>query len=327
MIEEVGREEGLIESGAIACVPQGSKGMLELESAEGRFVPQVTEVGPDPRDDLQVAPLQIGSGKDVVENAIGPGRAQPKILRTREGDFPLQVIHGGAISDCPAEEGRDTLGLGCNGPVLSRPCQPVIGVGGNLPTHLHCSRNSDRCHRNKSKKVTRRANPYLPCNKLLRYHEATYRKGGGANKKKSGKKVTHNGVVVESSESDPILVSSSEVRLRSHLDASDLEGIGLEVVLSRNSDGQNNSSGSFVPCSVAGRGDVVNSGLNELLGVAPLESVVDKDRGDAFHIIDIQEDIGMKFNGEGEEDVVRCMELEVRDREVKMAQVHVNSYQ
>jgi hypothetical protein len=175
--------------------------------------------------------------------------------------------------------------------------------------------------------VTRRANPYLPYNKLLRYHEATYRKGGGANKKKSGKKVTHNGVVVESSESDPILVSSSEVRLGSHLDASDLEGIGLEVVLSRNSDGQNNSSGSFVPCSVAGRGDVVNSGLNELLGVAPLESVVDKDRGDAFHIIDIQEDIGMKFNGEGEEDVVRCMELEVRDREVKMAQVHVNSYQ
>jgi hypothetical protein len=112
-----------------------------------------------------------------------------------------------------------------------------------------------------------------------------------------------------------------------HLNVTDIEGIGLEVVLSCNPKDLTNSSGSVVPCSLVGRGGADDSGLNELIGVVPSGSVVDKNRGDAFHIIDIQEDIGMKFNGEGDEDVVRCMELKVRDRGVKMAQVQANGYQ
>jgi hypothetical protein len=55
--------------------------------------------------------------------------------------------------------------------------------------------------------------------------------------------------------------------------------------------------------------------------------LVDKDTGDAHHIIDIQEDIGMKFNGRGDEDVVRSVKHEVRDRQMKMNWEQGNGYQ
>ncbi|MCI12631.1 hypothetical protein A2U01_0033736, partial [Trifolium medium] len=44
----------------------------------------------------------------------------------------------------------------------------------------------------------------------------------------------------------------------------------------------------------------------------------DKDRGEAYHVIDIPEDLGMNFKGEGEEDVVRSMKLEGRDKHKKL---------
>jgi hypothetical protein len=42
--------------------------------------------------------------------------------------------------------------------------------------------------------------------------------------------------------------------------------------------------------------------------------MVDRNRAEAHHIIDIQEDLGIKFKGVGEEDVDRIMNCEVRDR-------------
>jgi hypothetical protein len=51
---------------------------------------------------------------------------------------------------------------------------------------------------------------------------------------------------------------------------------------------------------------------------------VDKDTGED---VDIQEDIGMNFKGNGEEDVVRSVRLEVRDREKKLNWVQGHSYQ
>jgi hypothetical protein len=68
-----------------------------------------------------------------------------------------------------------------------------------------------------------------------------------------------------------------------------------------------------------------NSGLAGVLGVSlPLQSeapfyggLVDKAGGDAYHIIDIQEDVGMNFHGQGDEDVERGLRLEERDRSLK----------
>jgi hypothetical protein len=55
-----------------------------------------------------------------------------------------------------------------------------------------------------------------------------------------------------------------------------------------------------------------------------LTILVDKDTGED---VDIQEDIGMNFKGNGEEDVVRSVRLEVRDREKKLNWVQGHSYQ
>jgi hypothetical protein len=55
--------------------------------------------------------------------------------------------------------------------------------------------------------------------------------------------------------------------------------------------------------------------------------VVDKATGDAQHIIDIQEDIGMNFKGNNDEDVKRSVMHEERDRELKMKWVQGEGYQ
>jgi hypothetical protein len=56
-------------------------------------------------------------------------------------------------------------------------------------------------------------------------------------------------------------------------------------------------------------------------------ALVDKDRGDAQHVIDIQDDLGMNFKGVGEEDVMRSMKYEARDRQMKMDLVNGQGYQ
>jgi hypothetical protein len=51
------------------------------------------------------------------------------------------------------------------------------------------------------------------------------------------------------------------------------------------------------------------------------------ERGDAHHIIDIQEDVGLNFKGVGEEDVERSMRFERRDRHLKNKWVQGEGYQ
>jgi hypothetical protein len=140
------------------------------------------------------------------------------------------------------------------------------------------------------------------------------------------KKITQKGRDSEFQESDPIVSTNVEDR---RLTVCDMEGIGLEVVLSQDSNNLELSSCSVVPCSLACRGGAEVSGLNDLIvddnnqrpGVHSRGMVVNKDRGDAFHVIDIQEDIGMNFKGVGDEDVIRSMQYEERDRVKKMNQV------
>jgi hypothetical protein len=83
------------------------------------------------------------------------------------------------------------------------------------------------------------------------------------------------------------------------------------------------------------RGGVGDLGLAELIGGPILinqnqqnsRALVDKDIGDAHHIIDIQEDIGMTFNGRGDEDVSRSVKYEERDRQMKMNWEQGRGYQ
>jgi hypothetical protein len=55
--------------------------------------------------------------------------------------------------------------------------------------------------------------------------------------------------------------------------------------------------------------------------------MVDKDRGDAQHVIDIQEELGVNFNGGMNDEVERCIRMEQRDRDLKNEWVHGNSDQ
>jgi hypothetical protein len=54
---------------------------------------------------------------------------------------------------------------------------------------------------------------------------------------------------------------------------------------------------------------------------------VDKERGDAHHIIDIQEDLSVTFRGAVEENVDRCVKMEQRDRRLKIEWEQGNGYQ
>jgi hypothetical protein len=127
-----------------------------------------------------------------------------------------------------------------------------------------------------------------------------------------------------SEESDPIQSVSAEIPLGYCHKVSDFEGIELEVVLSNSTDAIE-SQGVVEPSSQVSIRHAGESGLSGFLTTNPCQpssvALVEKARGDAQHVIDIQEDIGMNFKGEGDDDVVRSMLCEDRDREKKMVWV------
>ncbi|MCH88726.1 reverse transcriptase, partial [Trifolium medium] len=100
------------------------------------------------------------------------------------------------------------------------------------------------------------------------------------------------------------------------------EGFVLEVVLQNsNGGGFNQPSRSSVQCSLAPAvlsGGASDVGSQEVPSQVRGESVraggqvVDRDTSEAYHIIDIQEDLGMTFKGVGNEDVTRVKEFERR---------------
>ncbi|MCI30695.1 hypothetical protein A2U01_0051906, partial [Trifolium medium] len=54
------------------------------------------------------------------------------------------------------------------------------------------------------------------------------------------------------------------------------------------------------------------------------ERIMDRETNEAHHIIDIQEELGISFNGVGGEEVQWVMEMEDRDRREKLAWEHNN---
>jgi hypothetical protein len=90
-----------------------------------------------------------------------------------------------------------------------------------------------------------------------------------------------------------------------------------------------------VPCSLSGHGRSGASGLGDLLAISTVPvrvlpvcgAVVDKERGDAYHLIDIQEDVGLNFKGVGDQDVERSMRYEKRDQQLKNDWVQGEGYQ
>jgi hypothetical protein len=103
------------------------------------------------------------------------------------------------------------------------------------------------------------------------------------------------------------------------------EGFSLEVVLPFIEEREVESGRTILSCPIQeGRG-ICSSGVGELIGDPnPVGTegfsngwMVDKDRGDAQHVIDIQDDLGVTFKEDGEATIQRCMKMEQRDRKLK----------
>jgi hypothetical protein len=304
-------------SRALVKVPEAAESSLEIVSCVGREGYKA-DVDVTRSRVCQVENVtQCGSGPLVVDMDVGPNFKQHVALRTKKGDIPFVSKEGGANMNIEFKEGREVLGLCASEPLGL--CPQQVSADSRSPL-TEVVINSDIGNGGKCKRVTRRKKLPLPYNKFHKIHDQLHGKSGVATKRKSSKKVSETGRVEVAEESDPIQNSIEPIRVN----YSDLEGIGLEVILTHDTEKLTTSSNSEVPCTLATRGGFSDSGLAELMGDAISltdlphnpRTLVDKDTGDAHHIIDIQEDIGMMFKG-GKEDVVRCVRMEGRDRELK----------
>jgi hypothetical protein len=268
-----------------------------------------------------LVPLQ-SVGPECCNHVVGPMTLQPKTLRTKKGDIVLSSNKGGGTCNASESTKICTLGPGLRSPTFSLPVPKSRGPNGIISqSNNHSDSFSSipiETKRDRTKSVSKKQFPFPPGNFLYKFHEAT-KAGHKAKRKKRG---IHLHQPVDSNSSDPIEVSE-EVCQRNYY--SDLGGIELEVVLPSSGGGEKARSESELPLPIVSSVCSGNSGLAGVLGVSlPLQSevpfsggLVEKARGDAYHIIDIQEDVGMNFHGQGDEDVDRGMRLEGRDRALK----------
>jgi hypothetical protein len=157
--------------------------------------------------------------------------------------------------------------------------------------------------------------------KFLNFQNYIQRKGAWLKKKKAAIRDSKMVRGVVSSDSDPIQCSTG--RFEGAEIIRNQPGISLEVVLPfEGAINGSNISTATSPMVAAGglsRGDV-DGGLRT--GVTHISSdggEAERRRSQAHHIIDILEDVGMNFKGNGEDNVSRIMECEVRDCRELMA--------
>jgi hypothetical protein len=234
---------------------------------------------------------------------IGPCLSQPNVLRTKAGDFKLHGSDGG-VSNGPC----DVMGGKVLGPTYVGLNSSATGVnGGSLPPQQTHLLSTDRCCKGgKTKKATKRPHPYFPGHKFYKFQNC--RKGGS----KLNKKAMRHEESVSLADSDSIETTKElEQEGGTCQQFYDAEGIDLEVFLPHSGIEDADQIGTVVPCSLSGHGGSGVSGLGDLLAIStvPANEVplcgagVDKERGDAYHLIDIQEDVGLNFKGVGDEDV------------------------
>ncbi|CAJ2647023.1 unnamed protein product [Trifolium pratense] len=270
----VNHEAGNILAGSDGCRDAGnlldeSERMLEIVSPK-----------PDrPRDSVGGQREVVGSGLVVGKGTDGVGCSRPISLRTREGDFPIvgpfneQRCHPKDIGGV----GSEVLVVGCNntlGPVVMATTSLLVG-----------SYNINNGKRKKEKAMLKK----------------NAKKRGGV-----------RGAASMSVESDPIQNSvgrivvdeNSSSNQRQHRGISSGE-VGLNVFVPAEV-GKEGTTCSMGRRGVAGVGGVGGSGVALIAGEGPSNSIgsplpsggsVDKDRSDAHHIIDIQDDLGVNFRG------------------------------
>jgi hypothetical protein len=328
-VYDVEKEDLLIgQEGALLVVSGEAKGDLEIEPLEACHGVIADDGSSSPRVLANGGVQGVEVNGSVMCKGIGPKVCEPKFLKTKGGVFDLC----GAVSNADNGVIQGSLGLAVSDP--PGPGTFILGqvVGGSQP---HPSRVSDpdRGKGGRTKKVMKKTCPYPPGNKFAKFQELC--KGGSKPRRKRVVVEAHQGPDDCSAESDPIDSCEDEDQAVIQQHVCDFDGIGLEVVLSRPAEDDEIPSGSMVPCSLDGGRTGRSSGLVDLLddtlpicsNTQVIGGLVNKDRGDAFRVIDIQKDIGMNFKGEGDEDVERSMRYEGMDREKKCDWVQGNGNQ
>jgi hypothetical protein len=149
--------------GALVLVSETAYGLLGIVSPIEKVVPQENFMPLNTLDQISMVPSHDGVGRLEVGGVSGSVVIQLMFLRTKEGDLPVHAFTEGAVSNCDEDLEVDNLGPGGRGLVGSRQAHLLIG---SLPSHSLCS-TVDRCMRCGNKRVSRRSNPYLPCNRFI----------------------------------------------------------------------------------------------------------------------------------------------------------------
>jgi hypothetical protein len=289
----------------------GTDGMVECAHVEEE-VSKKRSSRASPRSGVVcVGPTNVS--QDV---GVGPLIFKPSFLRTKAGDLPFESVGGGGSSNAQNVEVVGQPISISTGPIH---CVRESQLPNVIPSSFPDGGKGGRIK--KAMKKLRSYHPYLPGSKNHLLHELS--KGGQKNRRKCGVRVSSKNARPNSADSDPIVSSEAESIGGNTVHTSGMEEIHLEVVL---------------PCPEATSTDVEirhssvrvsgNSGLDGLMnGDLITDWLVNKERGDAQHVIDIQEDLGVTFRGEGDEDVERCMRLEQRDHRLKNEWEQTNGYQ
>jgi hypothetical protein len=326
------KEDELLKSGVVPVEvsEKHADSRLEEDCVGGSNLQVCTRAGNASKDGV------VGPRLFLKDGVFGPKDPQPICLRTRLGDLPLTLVEGGGgVSKATEVEEVGLVNGGVGGSVVinSILSDPVHGEKGSL----HLVNNSlsvpDRCMCGRTKKSTRRANPYPQGSKYRKFQELC--KGGSKSKKKQGVRSDSQNFQNWPIESDPIISCDVVEQLGRRQQVCNMEGIGLEVVLHSSEQEVNSVCNELIPSVGTGGGGNGSSGVAGLMAeVIPgtgedtvADWMVEKERGDAYHIIDIQEGLGINFMGVGGEEVERCMKLEQRDRDLKNNWVQSNGYQ
>jgi hypothetical protein len=253
------------------------------------------------------------------------------------GDLPLVTEEGGADYNSQEIQNLGLVEACSEGPVHFLPVEPLACDTGSLPVDILLPATV-RSKGGRIKKTMKKPLPYHPyftgCKQFLARNLS---KCGPGAKRKHGVGEVHKNSIRRSCsvESDPLVSPDVEDSSNSSNQVLNAEGISLEVVLPCT------AVVDVASCEVLGTASIPRGGRMENLGLADFigqqvthvngdsvsDWMVDKETGDAHHIIDIQEDLGVTFGGDMEDKVDRFMKMEQRDRLMKNDWGHSNGYQ
>jgi hypothetical protein len=290
--------------------------------------------------EIEYVRFEVGPAQEDTCGVIGPLSNGPLILRTKEKDIYLAKPSNGNITGGAdiTHDFEGNLSVGCSlGPTSKNNSSDSIEVTSGY------HEGGEKFHalpRHRKSKTRRSSNIFHPYNKFRKFQECIQRKGAAM--KKKSKKGGGSKVGDESSTaSDPIQNSRGEIvtsegRTDQKLHSYGSEGIELEVVLPSLGGGEKEVSDNPLVRSadvviqrgqVSGVEELVEEGL-EVRIESPISGgrCVDREAINAHHIIDIQEDLGLRHYGPADDKVRRIMEMEERDCREKQ-EWEQNSYQ